>query len=382
MNHELIYSDEGEPSRDILDFSPKVNIMALKLGKYRAMFRDFFSFRIFGDNLGIDLGTTNTLIYAKGKGIILNMPSVLALARKDGKIVGVGKEAKEMLGKTPQNIVVVRPLQNGVIADFDVTQKMMEYFISQVQPYRRVVGPKLVIGVPSRATKVEKKAVVDIATHLGARQVHLVHEPVVAVVGANLPISEPLGNMIVDIGGGTSEAAITSLDGIVISRHIRIAGDEMDQTIILYLKENHNLFIGEQMAERIKIKIGCAHPPSRNEKMKVRGRDLSTGFPNEIEIDSEELSSILSPVVSTICEMIESTLEESPPELAGDIMERGIYLTGGGACLKGFDKYVSKRVHLPVKLVPEPLFSVVLGAGKLLEDRKLLSIVETSPDSK
>jgi len=345
------------------------------------MFRDFFSFRIFGDNLGIDLGTSSTLIYAKGKGIVLNMPSILAVGRKDGRIVGVGKEAKEMLGKTPQNIVVVRPLQNGVVADYDATQRMVEYFISQIQPYHRLVGPKMVIGVPSRATKVEKKALVDIATHLGARQVQLVHEPVAAVIGADLPISEPLGSMIVDIGGGTSEAAITSLDGVVISKHVRIAGDEMDQAIILYLKENHNLFVGEQMAERIKINIGCTHPPSRNEKMKMRGRDLSTGFPNEIEIDSEELSSILSPVVSTICEMIESTLEESPPELAGDIMERGIYLTGGGACLKGFDKYVSKRVHLPVKLVPEPLLSVVMGVGKLLENRELLSTVETSPES-
>ena len=345
------------------------------------MFRDFFSFRIFGDNLGIDLGTSSTLIYAKGKGIVLNMPSILAVGRKDGRIVGVGKEAKEMLGKTPQNIVVVRPLQNGVVADYDATQRMVEYFISQIQPYHRLVGPKMVIGVPSRATKVEKKALVDIATHLGARQVQLVHEPVAAVIGADLPISEPLGSMIVDIGGGTSEAAITSLDGVVISKHVRIAGDEMDQAIILYLKENHNLLVGEQMAERIKINIGCTHPPSRNEKMKMRGRDLSTGFPNEIEIDSEELSNILSPVVSTICEMIESTLEESPPELAGDIMERGIYLTGGGACLKGFDKYVSKRVHLPVKLAPEPLLSVVMGVGKLLENRELLATVETSPES-
>ena len=345
------------------------------------MFRDFFSFRIFGDNLGIDLGTSSTLIYAKGKGIVLNMASILAVGRKDGRIVGVGKKAKEMLGKTPQNIVVVRPLQDGVVADYDATQRMVEYFISQIQPYHRLVGPKMVIGVPSRATKVEKKALVDIATHLGARQVQLVHEPVAAVIGADLPISEPLGSMIVDIGGGTSEAAITSLDGVVISKHVRVAGDEMDQAIILYLKENHNLLVGEQMAERIKINIGCTHPPSRNEKMKMRGRDLSTGFPNEIEIDSEELSNILSPVVSTICEMIESTLEESPPELAGDIMERGIYLTGGGACLKGFDKYVSKRVHLPVKLAPEPLLSVVMGVGKLLENRELLATVETSPES-
>ncbi|GAH98943.1 unnamed protein product [marine sediment metagenome] len=215
------------------------------------MFRDFFSFRIFGDNLGIDLGTSSTLIYAKGKGIVLNMPSILAVGRKDGRIVGVGKKAKEMLGKTPQNIVVVRPLQNGVVADYDATQRMVEYFISQIQPYHRLVGPKMVIGVPSRATKVEKKALVDIATHLGARQVQLVHEPVAAVIGADLPISEPLGSMIVDIGGGTSEAAITSLDGVVISKHVRIAGDEMDQAIILYLKENHNLFVGEQMAETL-----------------------------------------------------------------------------------------------------------------------------------
>jgi len=346
----------------------------------KPMFKDIFKFKIWGDSLGIDLGTTNTLIWARKKGIVLNMPSILALARKGGKILGIGKEAKEMLGKAPRNILVIRPLQDGVIADFDVTQKMIEYFISQVQSHRGLIGPKLIVGVPSQATKVEKRAIIDIGMQLGARSVHLVAEPVAAVIGSDLPMSKPIGNMIVDVGGGTTEAAITSLNGVVISNCIRIAGDEMNQAIIQYLKENHNILIGEQMAERIKISIGCASPPSQKETMKVRGRDLATGFPSEIELDSEELSIILSPVVKTICNMIEATLEESPPELAGDIMERGIFLTGGGSCLKGFDKYISQRTHLPVKRTREPLLSVVMGVGKLLEDSNLLSLVEITPN--
>ena len=226
------------------------------------MFKDIFKLKIWGDSLGIDLGTTNTLIWAKKKGIILNMPSILALTRKEGKVLGIGEEAKDMLGKAPQNIVVVRPLEGGVIADFDIAQKMIECFISQVQSYRRLIGPRLVIGVPSQATKVEKKAVVDIGTQLGARRVHLVAEPVAAAIGSGLPVSEPVGNMIVDIGGGTSEAAITSLSGVVLSKSIRIAGDEMDRVIIQYIKEDRNVLIGEQMAERIKISIGCVGPPS------------------------------------------------------------------------------------------------------------------------
>jgi len=341
-----------------------------------------FSFRIWGSNLGIDLGTTNTLVYAKGKGVVLNIPSVMAVARKDGRILAVGTKAKEMVGKTPQNIIAVRPMNDGVIADFDIAQKMVRYFIDQVQPYRFLVGPKLIIGVPFQATKVEKRAVVEIATQVGARRVHLVAEPVAAVIGANLPISEALGNFIVDIGGGTSEAAITSLDGLVVGRLSRVAGDEMDQAVIRHLRNHHSLVVGEQMAERIKIEIGCVCVPAQNEKMKVRGRDLNTGFPHEIEIDSEEVSSIFSPVVDTICEMIEATLEESPPELSGDIMERGICLTGGGACLRGLDKYLSQRTGLSVFLADEPLLCVVMGVGKLLEDRHLLSAVEMTPSSK
>lgn len=343
------------------------------------MFKDIFKFKIWGDSLGIDLGTTNTLIWAKKKGVILNMPSILALTRKEGKVLGIGEEAKEMLGKTPQNIVVVRPLEDGVIADFDIAQKMIECFISQVQSYRRLIGPKLVIGVPSQATKVEKKAVVDIGMQLGARRVHLVAEPVAAAIGSDLPISEPVGNMIVDIGGGTSEAAITSLSGVVLSKSIRIAGNEMDEAIIQYVKEKHKILIGEQMAERVKISIGCV-TPSAKETMKARGRSLVTGFPVEIELNSEELSIILSPVIDMICNMVEATLEESPPELAGDIMKRGIFLAGGGACLKGFDRYISKRTHLSVNKAEDPLLSVVKGTGRLLEDSNLLSRVEITPD--
>jgi len=345
------------------------------------MFKDIFKFRIWGDSLGIDLGTTNTLIWAKKKGVVLNMPSILALTRKEGKVLGIGEKAKEMLGKAPQNILVVRPLEDGVIADFDVTQKMIECFISQAQSYRRLIGPKLVVGVPFQATKVEKKAVVDIGMELGARRVHLVAEPIAAAIGSNLPITEPIGNMIVDIGGGTSEAAITSLGGVVMSRCIRIAGDEMDQAIIQYMKENYNVFIGEQMAERIKINIGCVCSPSPKETMKARGRDLATGFPTELELDSQELSTVLSPIVDVICNMIEATLEESPPELAGDIMERGIFLAGGGSCLKGFDKYLSKKTHLLVNKTEDPLLCVVRGTGKLLEDPDLLSLVEITPNS-
>jgi len=338
-----------------------------------------FSFRIWGDNLAIDLGTTNTLVYTKREGVVLNIPSVIAIARKDGRILAIGKEAKEMVGKTPENIVAVRPMQDGVIADFDITQKMVRYFIEQVQPRRLLMGPKLIIGVPFRATKVEKRAVVEIAMQIGARRVYLVAEPVAAAIGANLPVSEALGNLIVDIGGGTSEAAITSLNGVVICRTIRIAGDEMDHAVIQHLRDHHSLVIGEQMAERIKIEIGCVCVPAHNEKMKVRGRDLNTGFPNQIEIDSEEVSSIFSPVVGTICEMIEATLEESPPELSGDIMERGLYLTGGVASLRGLDKYISQRTGLVVHLAEEPLLSVVMGIGKLLENRHFLSLVEMTP---
>ena len=343
------------------------------------MFKNIFSFKIFGSNLGIDLGTTNTIIYAEDKGIVLNAPSVLAISQNDGKIMSIGKEAKEMIGKTPKNILAMRPLQDGVIADFDIAQKMVEYFISQVQPHRPLIGPQMVIGVPSRATEVERKAVIDIATGVGARKTHLVAESVAAIIGADLPLSEPSGNIIVDIGGGSSETAVISLNGVVISHCIRIAGNEMDQAVIQYLQEAHNLLIGEQMAERIKITIGDLSSNSKEEKMKVRGRNLATGFPYEMEINSKEIREVLSSQVSTICDMIETTLEETPPELSGDIMQRGIYLTGGGACIKGLDAYISERIHLLVNTVAQPLLSVALGTGKLLRDQKLLSAVEITP---
>ncbi len=342
------------------------------------MFKNIFSFKIFGSNLGIDLGTTNTIIYAEDKGIVLDAPSVLAISQNDGRIIGIGKEAKEMVGKTPKNILAVRPLQDGVIADFDIAQKMVEYFISQVQPHRPLIGPQMVIGVPSRATEVERKAVVDIAAGVGARKTHLVAESVAAVIGAGLPLSEPSGNIIVDIGGGSSETAVISLNGVVVSHCIRIAGDEMNRAIIQHLREAHNLFIGEQMAERIKITIGDLSS-DKEEKMKVRGRNSATGFPHEMEVNSKEIGEVLFPPVSTICDMIETTLEETPPELSGDIMQRGIYLTGGGACIKGLDAYISKRIHLLVNMVAQPLLSVALGTGKLLKDQKLLSAVEVTP---
>ncbi len=342
------------------------------------MLRELFSFNLLGHSLGIDLGTTNTLIYRKGQGIVLNMPTVMALRNTNEEVIGVGEEARLMLGKTPQNIRAIRPLQDGVVADYEITRKMVSHFISLIQPGRVLIGPKLIIGVPTVATRVEKRALVDIAQEVGARRIHLVEEPVAAVIGADLPISEPVGNMVVDIGGGTSEAAITSLNGVVVSRSIRVAGDEMNLVISQYLREEYNLYIGEQMAEHIKISIGCALAEDKKEKIKIRGRDLKAGFPREIEIDSREMSSVLSPVLNTILDMIEATLEASPPALAGDIMERGICLTGGGARLRKLDEFVSARVKLPVWVVSEPLLSVVTGLGKLLENPGLLSQVEIS----
>lgn len=343
------------------------------------MLRNPLDFRLMGKDLAIDLGTTNTLIYKKGAGVVLNAPSVLAMSRKDGKILGIGLEAKQMLGKTPQNIMAIRPLKDGVVADFDITERMIEYFLRQVQPGKIMIGPRLVMGVPSKATKVEKRALVDIAREVGARKVALVEEPVAAVVGAGLPISEPVGNIIVDIGGGTSEAAVISLNGVVMSNSIRIAGDEMDQAIVQYLKEKYNLFIGEQMAEKIKINLGYLSSGRNESKMKVRGRDLNRGLPTEIGLNSRDMQEILNPVLEPILDMIEVTLEQCPPELAGDVMENGVYLTGGGACLKGIDLYISKRVTLPVRKLDDPLLAVVLGLGRLLDDKRLLSTVEVTP---
>ena len=343
--------------------------------------KELFGFKLTGKDLAIDLGTSKTLVYRRGSGVILDAPSVLAINKKDGRIRAAGLRAKQMLGKTPQNIVTIYPLRDGVIADFGATQRMVEYFLNQVHSRRAIVGPRLIIGVPCKVTKVEKKALVDIAKDVGARKLSLVAEPVAALLGADLPIFEPVGNMIVDIGGGTSEAAIVSLNGVVISNSIRMAGEEMDQAIIQHVRETYNLVIGEQRAERVKINLGYSFPKGKAKKMKVKGRDLNTGFPKELELDSEEMQEILDPVLAAILDMIEMTLEQCPPELAGNIMENGIYLTGGGACLRGVDTYISKRVKLLVKMVPEPLLAVVLGLGRLLGDDHLLSAVEITPNS-
>ena len=343
--------------------------------------KELFGFKLTGKDLAIDLGTTKTLVYARESGVILDAPSVLAINKKDGRIRAAGLKAKQMLGKTPQIIVAIRPLQDGVIANFDATQRMVKYFLNQVRPRRTIVGSRLIIGAPCKVTKVEKRALLDIAKEVGARKVSLVAEPLAALLGADLPIFEPVGNMIVDIGGGTSEAAIVSLNGVVISNSIRMAGEEMDQAIIQYVREKHNLLIGEQRAETIKINLGYSFPKGKAKKIKVTGRDLNTGFPKEIELASEEMQEILDPVLAAILDMIEVTLEQCPPELAGDIMENGIYLTGGGACHSGLDTYISKRVKLPVKTVPEPILAVVLGLGRLLEDDHLLSAVEITPNT-
>lgn len=343
------------------------------------MLSDFFKFKFMGKDLAIDLGTTNTVIFKKGNGIVLNAPSVLAVDKRNKKVLGVGTQAKQMLGKTPKNIVAIRPLKDGVVADFDITKQMLEYFIHQVQPGKMIIGPRLVIGVPSKATKVEKRALVDIAKELGAKKTSLVEEPVAAVVGAELPISEPMGHLVLDIGGGTSEAAITSLNGVVISNSIRIAGDELDQAIVQYIKEKYNLFIGEQMAEKIKITLGYIPQSEQEDRMKIRGRELEKGLPREIEISSQEMEKALNPVITAIVDMLEQTLEQCPPELAGDVMENGVYLAGGGAYLKGLDVYIAKKVNLSVNRVAEPLLVVALGLGKLLDNNYILSAVEVTP---
>lgn len=345
------------------------------------MVKEQFRFTLTGQDLAIDLGTTNTLVYGKRSGVILNAPSVLAVNKKDGRVLAVGWEAKHMLGKTPDNIAAIRPIRDGVITDFDATRKMVGHFLSQVQSYRAIIGRHLIVGVSSQATKMEKRALLDITRDLGAKKVSLVVEPVAVVIGANLPISEPVGIMVVDIGGGTSEAAITSLNGVVMSNSVGIAGDEMDQAIIQHMRENYNLFIGEQRAERIRIDLGYGGHEGKGKRMKVRGRDLSTGFPKEVGLDSEEMKEILDPLLAAILDMIEVTLEQCPPELAGDIMDKGIYLTGGGACLTGISMCISKKVKLPVREVPEPLLGVVLGLGRLLESHHLLSAVEVAPNA-
>lgn len=329
-------------------------------------------FSLISSDLAIDLGTANTLVFAKNKGIVVNEPSIVAINKNTGEVEAVGREAKDMLGRTPGNIVAIRPMKDGVIADFKVTERMLNYFILKAHGRKMLVHPRIVIGVPSEITQVEKRAVVDSAYRAKASEVHLVEQAMVAAIGAGLPITEPSGNMVVDIGGGTTDVAVISLSGIVYSRSVRVAGNEMDDAIMSYLKRKYNLLIGERTAEQIKIAIGSAYPLERPLTMEIKGRNLLEGVPKTITIDDSEIREALSECVATIMNAIRVALERTPPELSADISDRGIVLTGGGAMIKNLDTRIREETGLPVSIAEDPLASVVLGTGKMLTDFKLL----------
>jgi len=330
-------------------------------------------FRLFSNDLAIDLGTANTLVFAADRGIVVREPSVVVLNKKTNKIEAVGNEAKEMLGRTPGNIESVRPMKDGVIADFDMTEKMLKYFIRQAHGGRRIPArPRIVIGVPSEITPVEKRAVRESAMSAGASEVFLVEQAMMAAIGAGLPITEPSGNMIVDIGGGTTDVAVISLSGTVYSRSVRVAGNEMDEAITQYLKRKYNLLIGERTAEQIKIELGSAYPLKDEFTMDIKGRDLVEGVPKSLTIRDAEIREALAEPVSTIVEVVRWALERTPPELSADIMDKGIVLSGGGALLRGLDQRLRDETGLPVVAAEDPLASVVLGTGRLLEDIDLL----------
>jgi rod shape-determining protein MreB len=333
-------------------------------------FRSVFGY--FSSDLAIDLGTANTLVYAKGRGIVVNEPSIVALDKNNKRILAVGREAKEMLGRTPADIVAVKPMKDGVIADFDVTEVMLKYFIKQAHGRNHLVSPRIVIGIPAEITQVEKRAVQESALRAKASEVFLVEQAMVAAIGAGLPITEACGNMIVDIGGGTTDIAVISLSGIVYSRSVRVAGNEMDEAIIQYIKRKHNLLIGERTSESIKIQVGSAAPLERPLTMEIKGRNLIEGVPKTVTIGDEEIREALSDSIGIIINAIKVALERTPPELSADIMDRGIVLTGGGALLKRFDKRIADETGLPVFIAEDPLSSVVLGTSKMLTDFKLL----------
>jgi rod shape-determining protein MreB len=334
--------------------------------------------RLLSRDIGIDLGTANTLVYVRGKEIVLREPSVVAIRKDTGSILAVGEEAKKMIGRTPGNIVAIRPMKDGVIADFDITQAMLKHFIARSYRRRSIFLPQVVVCVPYGVTEVEKRAVLDATKQAGAKEAFLIEEPMAAAIGAGLPVEEPTGSMIVDIGGGTSEVAVISLGGIVTSKSIRVGGDELDESIINYIKKSYNLMIGERTAEEIKIKIGSACRAEEEEYIEIKGRDLVTGLPKNLTISSWEIEDALSEPVAAILETIKTTLERTPPELAADIMEKGIVMTGGGALLKGFDKLTAEETGMPVYLAENPLDCVVLGAGKALSALNLLKNVAST----
>jgi rod shape-determining protein MreB len=331
----------------------------------------------FSNDLAIDLGTANTLVYVKGKGIVLSEPSVVAVrknARDRNKVLAVGREAKMMLGRTPGNIVAIRPMKDGVIADFEITEAMLRHFIRKVHNRRSLIRPRIIVCVPSGITPVEKRAVKESAESAGAREVYLIEECMAAAIGAGLPITEPICNMVVDIGGGTSEVAVISLAGIVYSKSVRVGGDKMDESILQYIKRTYNLAIGERTAEIIKTTIGNAYP-GEMETMDVKGRDLVTGIPKIITINSDEIRSAIQEQIDTIVSVVKTALEQTPPELAADIVDRGIYLTGGGALLKNLDTLLHLETGLPIKITEDPLSTVVLGSGKALDNLNILKEV-------
>jgi rod shape-determining protein MreB len=328
--------------------------------------------RRFSSDLAIDLGTANTCVYVRGQGIVVHEPSIVAINKLSGRVEAVGRHAKDMLGRTPSHIIAIKPMRDGVIADFDLTEKMLTYFIKKAHKRRVWVRPRIVIGVPSEITEVEKRAVKDSAYRANASEVHLVPEAVAAAIGVGLPITEPSGNMIIDIGGGTTDIAVISLAGIVYSKAVRVAGNKMDEVIIEYLKRQHSLLIGERTAEEIKIQIGSAFPLEEPMTMQVKGRHLIEGVPKTITIADEEIREALAETVNVIIDAVRVALERTPPELSADIVDRGIVLTGGGSLLRNLDKRLREETGLPVAMAPDPLSSVALGAGKMLSDFALL----------
>jgi len=333
---------------------------------------------LFSNDMGIDLGTATTLVFVKGEGVVLCEPSVVAIERGTSHVLAVGEEAKRMLGRTPGNIIAIRPMKDGVIADFEITEAMLRYFIKKVHHRRVLVRPRIVIAIPSGITEVEKRAVKDSAERAGAREVFLIEEPIAAAIGVGLPIQDPIGNMIVDIGGGTTEIAVISLSGTVFSKSIRIGGDEMNEAIIEYLKKTYNLMVGERTSEDIKIKIGSAYPLEEEMSMEVKGRDLVAGLPKTVTITSEEIRESLQEPLRAILECTKMSLERTPPELAADLIDHGIVMAGGGSLLRGLDKLISEETGLPVHIADDPVTAVANGTGRVLSEIQYLKKVTVS----
>ena len=342
--------------------------MKRRSGLMKKIFGSFFG--NFSKDIGIDLGTANTLVYVKGRGIVINEPSVVAINKKTGQILAIGKEAKKMVGKTPGHIVATRPLVDGVVSDFEVTEQMLKYFIDKVHKdgFTLFPRPRVVLGIPSDVTEVERRAVIDATMNAGARQAFLIDEPMAAAIGARLPVQDAAGNMVVDIGGGTTDIAVISLGGVVASRNLRIAGDEMNEDIIRYCRDEFNLLIGEKTAEDVKIAIGSACPQKEKKEILIRGRDLVSGLPKGVMISDTQVREALSRSIRIIVNNIKTTIEETPPELLADIMQRGIILAGGGSLIRGLDQLISNQTEMPVRMMEDPLTAVVRGTGIVLED--------------